>query len=264
MIRQLAVLAMLAALGFVALSYWDLLPLVDVKTVQVGGQLTEAERAAVEATVRQALAHKAMSSAAKVAEAVERMDWVRAVQVRRQWPDGLQVHVSRWTLAARWGEASARFLTTGGQVVNVPPDERSALLRELPVLKAAHASGAEVMRLSALLDELAGTASLELRRLEQDRVGSWTADVRGEGVVASHVSVVLGDTAVTERFRRFVYVFQHLRTATGGWRRSPGTGRIAVVDARYDTGVAVRWQEEGSRDSATAGRVATEAKPPIS
>lgn len=109
----------------------------------------------------------------------------------------------------------------------MPPEDRDPLLRRLPVLKASHASSAEAMRLNTLLDEIARTGNLTLDRLEQDAGGNWIATVAGR------VEVVLGNSSLGERFRRFLVVHQRALESE--------IARVARVDARYATGVAVRW-----------------------
>ena len=215
-----------AALG--VLRFANTLATVDVKTVRLAGDLTHAEGQQVQAAVASILTRPGFNGASDVVGAVEDLDWVRDVQVRRLWPDVLHVKVSRQTLAARWGDDGELYLTTGGNVVALPPEDRDPLLHRLPVLKASHASSAEAMRLNTLLDEIARTGNLTLDRLEQDETGNWTATVAGG------IEVVLGNSSLGERFRRFLVV--HRRALL------PEIARVARVDARYETGVAVRWR----------------------
>ena len=56
------------------------------------------------------------------------------------------------------------------------------------------------------------------------------------GLDAPGIEVALGATDLAERFRRFVVVY---RTALDDPSR-----RAVRLDARYDTGVAVRWQQK--------------------
>ena len=127
----------------------------DVRTVRVVGDLTEAEGGEVRQAVTETLARPGVIGVDDVARSVALLGWVGDVEVREQWPDVLLVRVDRQTLAARWGDADDSYLTTGGNIVPVPPDERDPVLRELPVLKASHATSAEAMRLNTVLDDLA-------------------------------------------------------------------------------------------------------------
>ena len=237
MIRAFITMLVLGAVALGALRVANTLATVDVKTVRLAGDLTHGEGQEVQAAVAEILARPGFDGAADVARAVEDLDWVRDVQVRRLWPDVLHVIVSRQTLAARWGDGGELYLTTGGNVVALPPEERDPLLRDLPVLKASHASSAEAMHLNTLLDEIARTGNLTLDRLEQDEAGNWIATVAGG------VEVVLGSTSLGERFGRFLIVHQRALKLE--------IARVERVDARYETGVAVRWRRADPRDSAT-------------
>ena len=228
MIRAFITMLLVGVAALGALRFANTLATVDVKTVRLAGDLAHGEGQEVQAAVAETLARPGFNSASDVARAVEDLDWVREVQVRRLWPDILHVMVSRQTLAARWGDDGELYLTTGGNIVALPPEDRDPLLRHLPVLKASHATSAEAMRLNTLLDEIAQAGNLALDRLEQDETGNWIATVAGG------VEVVLGNSSLGERFGRFLVVHQRaLRKEIA---------RVERVDARYETGVAVRWR----------------------
>ena len=228
MIRAFITMLLIGVAALGALRFANTLATVDVKTVRLAGDLTHGEGQEVQAAVAETLARPGFNSASDVARAVEDLDWVREVQVRRLWPDILHVMVSRQTLAARWGDDGELYLTTGGNIVALPPEDRDPLLRHLPVLKASHATSADAMRLNTLLDEIAQAGNLALDRLEQDEAGNWIATVAGG------VEVVLGNSSLGERFGRFLVVHQRaLRQEIA---------RVERVDARYETGVAVRWR----------------------
>ena len=238
MIRAVATTVLLAAAAIAGLRFVNMLATVDVKTVRLDGDLTQAEGQEVQEAVTGALTQPGIGTATDVVGAVQRLGWVRDVQVRRLWPDVLHVSVQRQTLAARWGDADHSYLTTGGDIVPLPADDRDPMLRQLPVLKAQHASSAEAMRLNTLLNEIAGAENLRLHRLEQDDAGHWTA------TLASGLPVVLGASDLGGRFGRFLVVYrQVLRYEIADVER---------VDARYKTGVAVRWKEAEQPDGVVA------------
>ena len=240
MIRAFITMLVLGAAALGGLRFANTLGTVDVKTVRLAGDLTAGEGQEVQAAVAATLTRPGFNGASDVARAVEGLDWVRDVQVRRLWPDVLHVVVSRQTLAARWGDGGELYLTTGGNVVALPPEDRDPLLRRLPVLKASRASSAEAMRLNTLLDEIGRAGNVTLDRLEQDDAGNWTATVAGG------VEVVLGNSSLGERFGRFLVV--HQRALEGD------IARVARVDARYETGVAVRWRRADPGGTKVADR----------
>ena len=230
MIRSLSVMLLVAAAVMGALRFANALASVDVTKVRVTGELTSAEGLEVQGAVESSLARSGLRSAAVVADAVQALSWVRDVHVRRLWPDVLQVHVSRETLAARWGEVGHTYLTTGGNVVSLPGSVGEPLYDTLPVLEASHVGGAQAMRLNTLLNEAARSGGLQIDRLEQDDAGNWTA------TLAAGAEVVLGATDLGERFERFLVVYRQIL----------GDDIVDVerIDARYETGVAVRWRQD--------------------
>ena len=233
MIRAVAAMLLLGACAVGVLRFVG--TLATVESVRVAGELTRAQSREVEATIAETLARSKFTSADDVARAVAGLGWVREVQVRRQWPDTLHVRIGRETLAARWGDGDS-YLTTGGDIVPLPSDARDPEQRPLPLLNTSNASSAEAMELNTSLNEIARSASLTLAGLEQDEAGNWIA------TVADGVPVVLGASGLRERFGRFLVVYRH------------GIGErmadVALVDARYETGVAVRWTPSAASEPA--------------
>lgn len=239
MIRTVVTMLLVGAAVLGGLRFANALATWNVKTVRLAGELTLAEGQEVQEAVAGTLAQAGFNGAGDVARAVQGLGWVRDVQVRRLWPDMLDVRVSRQTLAARWGDVGLSYLTTGGNVVSVPPDEGDPVLRDLPVLKASHATSAEAMRLYTLLDGIARTGDLRLDRLEQNAGGKWIATVAGS------VEVVLGSAELGERFRRFLVVHERVL--------GHGIADVERVDARYEAGVAVRWRQPSQGADHAAG-----------
>ena len=225
MVRSLIWLAVVAAAGFGGLRFAEAVATVDVGVVRVEGDLADPESRQIRKAVAAVLAKPGMHGAAEVAAAVESIGWIRQVRVRRRWPDRLDVAVVRDTVVAGWGEGA--LLTTRGNVVPAPSDPADVVDADLPVFSSSLSSGAETMRVYNLLNAPANSVGLGIARLEEDRVGNW--------IVAfdNGMEVVLGSTALLERFDRFLAVYRHELAGTAQ--------RVVRVDARYDAGVAVRW-----------------------
>ena len=229
MVRSLVWLGVVAAAGFGGLRFAEAVATVDVGLVRLEGQLTVPESRQVQEVVDTVLSRPGAHGAREVAAAIESIGWVREVFVRLRWPDTLHVAVVRDTLAAGWGDDA--YLTTGGDVVPVPSDSSDGPDSDLPILSGSLSDGAETMRIYNLLNAPARGAGLRIVRLEEDGVGNWTV------AFADGVEVVLGSVALRERFDRFLVVYRR--------ELADSPERIDRVDARYHTGVAVRW-ESGS------------------
>ncbi|MCY3838138.1 MAG: cell division protein FtsQ/DivIB [Gammaproteobacteria bacterium] len=229
MVRSLVWLAVVAAAGFGGLRFAEAVATVDVGLVRLEGQLTVPETRQVQEVVDTVLARPGAHGAREVAAAIESIGWVRQVLVRLRWPDTLHVAVVRDTLAAGWGDDA--YLTTGGDVVPVPSDSGVGPDSDLPILSGSLSDGAETMRIYNLLNAPARVAGLRIVRLDEDGVGNWTV------AFADGLEVVLGSVALRERFDRFLVVYRS--------ELADSPERVARVDARYHTGVAVRWDSEG-------------------
>ena len=228
MVRSLAWLAVVAAAGFGGLRFAEAVATVDVGLVRLEGQLTGPESRQVQEVVDTVLSRPGPHGAREVAAAIEAIGWVREVLVRLRWPDTLHVAVVRDTLAAGWGDDA--YLTTGGDVVPVPSDSGDGPDSDLPILSGSLSDGAETMRIYNLLNARARARGLRIVRLDEDGVGNWTV------AFADGMEVVLGSTALRERFDRFLVVYRK--------ELADSPERVVRVDARYHTGVAVRWKSE--------------------
>ena len=207
-----------------ALCFAGLVATAPVGVVRIAGDLDAAERRQVEAAVGPELAKRPPGHAGAVASAVGALGWVREARARRQWPDALVVQVARETLAARWG--GGWLTTSGGFVVDhrghAPP------LPNVPTFATVHADGREAMRVFEVVNAAASTGGLAVARLEEDSANGWTA------VLDGGLRLVVGREDLAARTLRFVHVYrQALRYAEP----------IALADARYDSGVAVRWRQ---------------------
>ena len=229
MVRTLVWLAVVVAAGFGGLRFAEAVANVDVGLVQLEGELTAPQRRQVQQAVASVLSKPVPHRAREVASAVEAIGWVRHVRVRQRWPDTLQVSVVSDAVAAGWGDGA--YLTTGGDVVPGPPDPGLGADPDLPTLSGSLSDGTETMRVFNLLDAPVRGSGLRIARLDEDRVGNWTV------TLADGTEVVLGSVALRERLDRFLVVY--------GLELRDAADRAVRVDARYHTGIAVRWASSG-------------------
>jgi len=194
-----------------------------VRVVQVSGDLTPAERAAVRNAVVGALdrSYLTLDLDALVAQ-VEALSWPHDVRVRRTWPAGVSVQVSKEVVVARWGGGGA--LNSEGAVIETIEDDLSGL----PLLDCSLASGARAMQVyQALVDALAGRALL-IAALRENTIGEWSL------TLAPSLTVALGGEDVLGRLERFLAVYDTVL--------ADRFQQVESVDARYRNGVAVNWR----------------------
>lgn len=230
----LAVTLLVVAAFLLAGLTWRVLQ-APVEAVRIAGDLTRVEHEEVRAAVVAAL-QSAVTSVSDIAESIKDLDWARDASVRRVWPQTLQVWVERAAITARWGED--RYLTTGGEVVAAPQPP----LEPLPNLSGTLSSGAETMRVYQMLSNRLAAHGIGLTSLEETALGGWRL------TLDTGATVLLGTEDLAGRIDRVLVVYEDaLRDRTH---------EVARLDARYGSGVAVRWRPDGERPMGGAGALA--------
>lgn len=163
-------------------------------------------------------------------DALERHPWIAAASARREWPDGLYLHLVEEAAVARWGEA--QFLNGRGQVL---PGVAADDFVDLPRLDGPEG---EQIRLMKAYREFAARLAPEGLRIE--RLVSSAAGVRLR--LAGDFELVLGREQLDARLGRFLVVWRGALMAK--------RGALAYADARYDNGIAVRWRETPAEQDA--------------
>ncbi|MEP7728679.1 cell division protein FtsQ/DivIB [Marinomonas primoryensis] len=150
-------------------------------------------------------------------------EWVANAEIRKVWPNTLQVLVHEYTPLAYWGD---RQLISTSAVVITP--------REVPELPLTKLYGPEdssdvVLEQFGLVSQVLAFTSLRVATLTLEPRGAWSI------VFTNGVKVKLGREEILERLQRFIAVY-----------KSDLSGRIdqiTSVDARYPHGVAVGWKK---------------------
>lgn len=214
------VVSMIALLVSILAAYaWIRLD-VPIERVKVEGRLAEAERVQVRQVVDASLNGGMLGADLdELRIAIEALSWPRFVTVRRVWPAGLQISVEKAMVVARWNQA---YLTADGQVVEMPTDQLG-----LPILNCATSQPKAALETYLRLSIIASDAGLALAMLEENELGEWMLKF------PNGVSLMLGSERLSERFERFVVVYRQQLQAR--------FDQVAHVDARYASGVAVRW-----------------------
>ncbi len=166
-----------------------------------------------------------------VRRAFEVLPWVRRVEVRRRWPDRIEVAIEEHTALAQWGSdtQAKRLVNTYGEVF----EGRVADAARLPQFAGPAGSAAQVTRRYGAFRQALAPLDLEPRRVLLSPRYAW--QIR----LSNGLTLELGrdqlKEPVLERLSRFVaYYAQTL----GGLNR-----RFDCVDLRYPNGFALRVPE---------------------
>ena len=204
-----------------------------IDTIVVSGEPTQAERAWVEQALTIVPLSGILSTNLKMIETqLESMAWTRQVTVRRHWPDRLEVRLHKVVPVARWGENG--HLAANGEVMELPDEHR-----DLPVLSASISTPQQTMEVYRLLQLFASRLDLQIATLTESPQGEWLVSF-GDGS-----RVFLGAQDVNARMQRFLRAY-------GKALRYQGQS-VDYVDARYTSGVAVRFRREDRHEDQPAG-----------
>jgi len=211
--------------------------LFPLREVTVRGALTHTPHGEIERAGRAAAARNFFGvDLAAVRAAFERLPWVRRVDVRRVWPDRLEVTLEEHVALARWDGGGA--VNTFGERCAAEADAR------LPLFAAPAGSEAEVTRRYRLFSERLAALGMPIERVLLSPRHAWQLSL------ANGLQLVLGrdaaDEPVEARLARFVAAYP----------ASLGriSGRHEYVDLRYTNGFALRQQGAQSAGQAPSGQ----------
>lgn len=197
--------------------------LFPVREIVVRGALAHTSAAQIEQATRGRIAGNFFSvDLTAVRQGIEQLPWVRRVNVRRVWPDALEVSIEERVALARWGDDA--LVDIYGERFVAQTDAA------LPLLAGPAGTEAEVTRRYRRFAALLAPLGDPLERVVLTPRFAWRLKLR------SGLSVVLGrdmgELPVEERLARFVAAY-------------PQTlGKIAqrheYVDLRYPNGFALR------------------------
>jgi len=199
----------------------------SVRTIDVVGDVTHVTREQVQAIVGNELYGTFFTVDLRGAQAAfEKLPWVRRVDVRRRWPNQLEVIVEEHRELARWGNTA--LVNTRGEIFEGATNVR------LPVLEGPDGSNIEVVRNYFRFN---GSLSLIGRQVKSVRLSerrAWRLAL-DDGTV-----IELGRHDAADRLSRFVAVY--------GRSVAELKGKVRYVDLRYVNGFAVRVEDNKRGD----------------
>ncbi|WP_123106058.1 cell division protein FtsQ/DivIB [Acidithiobacillus sulfuriphilus] len=157
----------------------------------------------------------------QVRHALAALPWVADAEVRRVWPDKLQVQIQQETPAARWLGGAGQMLDTQGQVFQVPATQVPA---GLPNLEGPANSGMQLLQQLAIFNRILAPLGLQVADLQEDQRGAWRC------ILSNGVRLLLGRDDVLPALQRWVAIAPQIKEYL-----VPG----ATMDLRYTNGLAV-------------------------
>jgi len=236
----------LVALAFSLLAYAGARVLFDspaflLRTIVVEGGLQRVERREIVDALQGRLSGTFFTvDLESVRSLFEGIPWVRRAELRRVWPDSLQVRVEEQVALARWGQGrKAQLVNLQGELFRGQSDE------PLPVLAGPAGTESEVARRFLEFRGLLAPLGLEPRQVLLSSRLAWQLRL------SNGLTIQLGRDSerdrVEDRLARFVSVFPKTL--------ADSRQRIDYVDLRYPNGLAVRISERPRSEPAPQRRV---------
>lgn len=221
------------ALGYAATLAVARLPFFPLRAVSVAGPLQEVTPTQVEYAARSAVAGNFFTvNLDAVRGAFEKLPWVRRAEVRRRWPDGLELAIEEHVAAARWKHAEgaeARLVNSEGEVFAAASSEKLPLFvgpeGTAPLILARYH---ELQPLLAPLGRQSQSLALSPRQAWQLRLDDGVLLDLGRDQAKSRVN---------ERLQRFTAVYHQAAERL--------KARADVIDLRYPNGFAMRVARAG-------------------
>ncbi len=157
--------------------------------------------------------------------AVARLPWVERAEVRKRWPDVLEVRIVEHRPFAQWGKE--RLLSQHGSLF---PAQGIQVTKGMPLLDGPDTRVADVVALYNQSRALFATSGIDVRALVLDPRGSWSL------TLSNGTQVVIGSTEARLRLARFARLLPQLLSQ----KQMP----LTRADLRYTNGFALTWPEQ--------------------
>ncbi|GAB3378785.1 cell division protein FtsQ/DivIB [Lysobacter fragariae] len=169
-------------------------------------------------------------------DAVAKLPWVESAEVRKRWPDVLEVSLVEHKPFARWG--SDRLLSEHGRLF---PSKGIVVPNGLPQFDGPETRTAEVVELYNQAREQFAKVGINVIEVVQDPRGSWSLGLD------NGARVVVGRSEARARIARFVRLLPQMLTQN--------TQQLARADLRYTNGFALTWKPAPAQAPANAPQV---------
>jgi cell division protein FtsQ len=158
------------------------------------------------------------------------LPWVKSVEVRKRWPDRLEVRIVEYRPLARWG--AQRMLSENGELFPAPKGAGA----RLPLFEGPDARAAEMIAFHAHARPLFLGSGLQVSAVQLSARGSWSLRL------SDGTEVQVGRSDSQRRLERFSRLLPRLV--------ADEPRKLERADLRYTNGFALVW---GAPPSNTQG-----------
>lgn len=220
------------ALAWTAVIALQRLPFYPLREVQIVGELSQVQKGQLENAARTVVQGNFFTVNIDAARnAFEKLPWVRRAEVRRQWPDRLELRIEEHVPVARWRgvEGEPRLVNSHGEVfagsIDVP----------LPLFSGPEGSSAEILARYKEFETALAAIALHPRVVMLSPREAW--QVRLDNGLLLDLGRDQPKLPLAERVARFTQYYPNVI------KRSQV--QIVAVDMRYPNGFTLRPARNG-------------------
>ncbi|MEJ2681398.1 MAG: cell division protein FtsQ/DivIB [Gammaproteobacteria bacterium] len=168
----------------------------------------------------------------EVRERLLAVPWIEQVDLRRSWPDTLEIALREKRAVARWGEKG--LVSDQGEVFIVPlSEELETFLAQLPILMGPEDDVAKMLDYHEQMSEILSPAHLKITALTRGS-RSWKIELGGT------IHVLVNYEGALDKLVRFRQVYEQL-----GEQKA----YVKAADLRYHHGVAIKWLSNDAQEA---------------
>lgn len=206
-------------------------PLFLLRSIRIEGELRHVGRAEVVNALQGRIAGTFFNMDLEAVRVLfETIPWVRHAEVRRRWPDRLEVRMEEHLPMARWGQPEEqRMVNNHGEVFSAPYGE---IEMALPQFSGPAGTAREVGRRYAAFSGILEPLQLQPRTVILSPRYSW--QIRLSNGLAVQLGRESDKDGIESRLSRFVAAYPVALAPLARGRR------LDYVDLRYSNGFALR------------------------
>lgn len=161
----------------------------------------------------------------QVRKNIAALPWVKQVDVRKRWPDRLEVTVAEYKPLARWGEK--KLLAENGEIFAIP--EKATF--KLPLFVGPDSKTSDMMSFYSYAKPLFLSMGLQVQSIRLSARGSWNLSL------SDGLEIEVGRGSPQQRLARFARLMSQIKTND--------KRQLVRADLRYTNGFALSWKQVG-------------------
>lgn len=199
-----------------------------IETVTVRGEFSPTEVRQIQQLLTPVVSQGILSvSFSGLREQMDALPWAENLTLRRIWPGTIEVALHRALPIARWG--ADQYVGVSGKLLS---SEQEYV--DLPQFTVALDSPGAALEHYRLLTAIFAREQLRIAELNQSKLGEWNVLLRD--AQDDQLLVFVGGDGVSARAHRVLKFYRRVLKL----QERP----VAYVDARYPSGVAVRYLDD--------------------